>query len=106
MARGRGRGTPTRGRGKVRDYYEGIPTDAEYKRVAHQRAVQQIRKAWLIRLLIVALIVGAVYLWGDDVMKMARSEAHQTGAELEEVGGNIRGGAARRSGADWVEGEP
>jgi hypothetical protein len=37
---------------------------------------------------------------------MARSEAHQTGAELEEVGGNIRGGAARRSGADWVEGEP
>jgi hypothetical protein len=105
MARGRGHGTPTRGRGKVRDYYEGIPTDVEYKRVAHQRAVRQSRKAWLIRLLIVALIAGAVYLWGNDVMRMARSEARETGAELEEVGDHIRGGAARRSGADWVEGE-
>jgi len=105
MARGRGRGTPTRGRGKVRDYYEGIPTDAEYKRVAHQRAVQQSRTAWLIRLLIVALIAVAVYLWGDDVMKLARSEAREAGTEAEEVGGNIREGVDRRSGADWVEGK-
>jgi hypothetical protein len=106
MARGRGRGTPLRGRGKFRDYYEGIPTDVEYKRVAHQRAVQRSRKRWLIRLLIVALIAGAVYLWGDDVMRMASSEARQTGAEVKQVGGNIREGVERRSGADWVEGEP
>jgi hypothetical protein len=105
MARGRGRGAPTRGRGKVRDYYEGIPTDSQYKRTAHQRSVQRNRKSWLIRLLVVALIAGAVYLWGDDVMRMARSEAQQAGAEAKRVGGNIREGVDRRGGADWVEEE-
>jgi len=105
MARGRGRRASTRGRGKVKDYYEGIPSDSEYKQVAHQRAVQRSRKKWLIRLLIVLVIGGVVYLWGDDAMRLARSEAQEVGAEAKEVSGNIREGVGRRSGADWVEGE-
>jgi len=105
MARGRGRGIPARGRGKVRDYYEGLPTDGEYKRVAHQRATQGNRKKWLIRLLIVLAIAGAVRLWGDDVMRMLGSEARQTGEDVKQVGNTIKEGRDRRSGADWVEGE-
>jgi hypothetical protein len=106
MARGRGGRDLIGGRGKqVRDYYDGIPSDSGYKRTAHQRAVRQSRKAWRIRLLVVALLAGAVYLFGDDVMRMVRRQSQQTGTELRRVGDNIKAGRDRRSGADLTEGE-
>jgi hypothetical protein len=105
MARGRGGSAKRRGREKVtRDYYDRLPSDTEYKRTAHERAAQQARKAWLIRLLVVAALAGAVYLWGDDVMRLVRGEVQETGASFQRVGGNIKEGRDRRSGADWVEG--
>ena len=99
MTRGRGRGGMARGRGKpARDYYEGLPTDAEYKRTAHQRAAGRSRKKWLIRLVVIALLAGAVRLWGADVMRLVRLQTHETGDELKAVGGNITEGRDRRSG--------
>jgi hypothetical protein len=106
MARGRGRGAQTRGRGKpVKDYYEGLPSDADYMRTAHQRAVHQARNTWLIRLLVVALLAGAVRLWGADVMRLVQLRLHQTGNEVKAVGGNITEGRDRRSGAGLEEGQ-
>jgi hypothetical protein len=105
MARGRGGSAKRGGREKVtRDYYDRLPSDAEYRQTAHRRAAQQARKAWLIRLLVVAALAVAVHFWGDDVIRLVRGEVQETGTSLGQVGDNIKDGRDRRSGADWVEG--
>lgn len=104
MARGRGGSAKGRGREKVtRDYYDRLPSDAEYRQTAHRRAAQQARKAWLIRLLVVAALAVAVHFWGDDLMRLVRGEVQETGASFRQVGDNIKEGRDRRSGAGLVE---
>ncbi|MFB3880518.1 MAG: hypothetical protein ACE149_04605 [Armatimonadota bacterium] len=101
MARGRAK---RGGRAKVtRDYYDRLPSDAEYQRIAHQRASRSALNAWLIRLVILLALAGAVYLWGDDLMGLIRGQAQETRASFQRVGGTIKEGRDRRSGADWVE---
>ncbi len=102
MARGRG-GGPSRRRG--RDIYEGLPSDAAYRRTAHKRAVRKTIRAWLVRVAVLAAIALAWYLWGDDVRSMFRVQAQATTEEFEQVGDNIKEGRDRRAGVGWVEGE-
>lgn len=102
MARKRGGGS-LRPRG--RDIYEGLPSDASYKRTAHKRAVRDSIKGWVIRLLVVAAIALAWYLWGDDVRSMVRTQAYERAEEFEEGSGRIKEGRDRRAGVGWVEGE-
>jgi hypothetical protein len=101
MARGRGGGgtRPARGTQK-RDVYDGLPSDADYKRTAHRRATQQARRKWLIRLLVLAVLAAGVYFFGDTIKGAISKQARQTGSELEKVGGNITEGRDRRSGAN------
>ncbi len=106
MARGTGRGGKAGGRGTPdRDYYNRLPSDAEYKKTSHQRAAQRARKTWLIRLLVIGALVVAVRLWGADVMRLARVQAHQTGSEVGEVSNNITEGRDRRAGVGFDEWE-
>jgi hypothetical protein len=94
-----------RGGRQRRDIYEGLPSDAEYKRTAHKRAGQRSIKGGLIRLLVLAVIGVVIWQFGDDVMRMVRVEAHQTSDKLEGVGSHITEGRDRRAGVDWIEGE-
>ena len=102
MARRKGTGS-SRSRG--RDIYEGLPSDASYKRTAHKRAVRSSMRAWLVRLLVVGAIAFAWHLWGDDVRSMMRTQAHETTAEFEEGSSRLKEGRDRRAGVGWVEGE-
>lgn len=102
MAGRRGAGS-SRPRG--RDIYEGLPSDASYKRTAHKRALRKSIGAWLVRLLVVAAIALAWHLWGDDVRSMMRAQAHETTEEFEEGANHIKEGRDRRAGVGWVEGE-
>lgn len=102
MARKKGSGS-LRPRG--RDIYEGLPSDASYKRTAHQRAVRGSIKGWVTRLLVLAAIALAWYIWGDDIRSMARSQANQTTTEFEEGSNRLKEGRDRRAGVGWVEGE-
>jgi len=102
MAGRRGAGS-SRPRG--RDIYEGLPSDASYKRTAHKRATRKSISRWLVRLLVVAAIALAWHLWGDDVRSMMRTQAHETTAEFEEGSSRIKEGRDRRAGVGWVEGE-
>jgi hypothetical protein len=99
----RSRGKPFKKQG--RDIYEGLPTDAQYKRTAHKRAVGRTIRVWAIRLLVVAAIALAWHLFGDDVRGMMRAQAHETTQEFQQVGNNIKEGRDRRAGKGWVEGE-
>ncbi len=104
MARRRGRSTSTGGKGRqVPDYYEGLPSDSKYKRTAHQRAVSRARSKWLIRLVVVAAIAGAVRIWGADVVRLAKLQARQTAGQVKAVGGGITEGRDRRSGVGFDE---
>ena len=104
MARGKGRGTPTRGKtNQVRDYYDGLPSDSQYKQTAHRMAAAQSRNKWLIRLIVLLAIAGAVRLWGADVMRLAKLQAHQTTNEVQGVAGGIKEGRDRRAGAGFDE---
>ncbi|MBN1457976.1 MAG: hypothetical protein JXA57_00475 [Armatimonadetes bacterium] len=94
-----------RGGRQRRDIYEGLPTDAEYKRTAHKRAKSQSLKRWLVRFLFLAVIALLVWQFGDDVKRLLRVEAHQVADEMEGVGDHIKEGRDRRAGVDWVEGE-
>jgi len=102
MARRRGAGS-SRPRG--RDVYEGLPSDASYKRTAHKRAVRNSIRGWVVRLLAVAAIALAWYVWGDDVRSMMRAQAHETTEEFQEGGDRIKEGRDRRAGVGWVEGD-
>ncbi len=102
MARRRGAGS-SRPRG--RDVYEGLPSDASYKRTAHKRAVRNSIRGWVVRLLAVAAIALAWYVWGDDVRSMMRVQAHETTEEFQEGGDRIKEGRDRRAGVGWVEGD-
>lgn len=102
MARRRGAGS-SRPRG--RDVYEGLPSDASYKRTAHKRAVRNSIRGWVVRLLAVAAIALAWYVWGDDVRSMMRVQAHETAEEFQEGGDRIKEGRDRRAGVGWVEGD-
>jgi len=88
-----------------RDIYEGLPTDREYKRTAHKRAVNRTLRTWALRVLFVAAIALAWYLFGDQVRAMMRAQAHETGQEFQQVGDNIKEGRDRRAGKGWVEGD-
>jgi hypothetical protein len=85
--------------------YEGLPSDAEYKRTAHKRAKQQSLRRWLGRLLILAVIGVLVWQFGDDVKRLARVEAHHVADEMQGMGDHITEGRNRRAGVDWIEGE-
>jgi hypothetical protein len=86
-----------------RDYYEGLPSDKDYIKQARKRGTSQRRNAWLVRLLFLALIAGAVYYWGDDVMRKVRVQSRSDTGEYEQVGDRIQAGRDARSGADWEE---
>jgi len=106
MARRGGRGAASRGKGRGReapDYYSRLPSDEAYKRTAHRRAIHGMIKRWLTRLAVVAAIALVWHLWGDNIKGLVRTQASQTGDEFKQVGGNIKEGRDRRSGADWVE---
>ncbi len=108
MARRSGRGAGARGKGRqpeAPDYYNRLPSDTAYKKTAHKRAVQGTIKRWLTRLAVVAALVLAWHLWGENIKGLVKSQASATGQEVKQVGGNITEGRDRRSGADWVEGE-
>lgn len=103
MARRRGSKRPSRDRG--RDYYEGLPTDAQYKRTAHQRAAHRSIKGWIIRLGVLAVLGLLVWSFSDDVARYFRAHAYQTSEGFQEGAGHITEGRDRRAGVDWVEGE-
>ena len=106
MARSNGGGGLKPGRGKnTRDIYEGLPSDANYKRTAHRRAAQQARKAWQVRLLVVAALAVAIYYFGDDVKRMVSAQVSRTSSDVQGVGNSIKEGRDRRSGANFEEGK-
>jgi hypothetical protein len=105
MARGRsggGRQSLDKYKGQ-RDYYEGLPSDKDYLKKSRQRGARSRRNAWLIRLFVLALIAGAVYQWGDVVMRKVRVQSRSDTGEFKQVGGRIKSGRDARSGADWTE---
>jgi hypothetical protein len=103
MARRRGSRKPSRDRG--RDYYEGLPTDAAYKKTAHQRAVHGSIRRWIIRIGVLAVLGLLVWLLHDDVARYARVQAYDTSEGFREGADHIREGRDRRAGVDWVEGD-
>lgn len=101
----RRRGSRGRSRERGRDYYEGLPTDAEYKRVAHQRARHRSTRGWVIRIGALAVLGLLIWLFKDDVARYFRVHAYQTGEGFHEGADHIREGRDRRAGVDWIEGE-
>jgi len=93
------------GRGRRRDIYEGLPSDTQYKRTAHKRAVQGTIRRWIVRLLVLAAIGVAAWLWGDEVLRAFRAEKQQRQEEFRRGASHIEEGRDRRSGVDWIEGE-
>lgn len=103
MARRRGSRRQSRDRG--RDYYEGLPSDTDYKRVAHQRARHRSTRGWIIRIGLLAVFGLLIWFFSDDVARYIRVHVYQTKEEHREGADHIRAGRDRRAGVDWVEGE-
>ncbi len=103
MARRRGSKRQQRERG--RDYYEGLPTDAEYKRTAHRRVMHQSIKSWIVRIGVLAVLGLLVWVLHDDVARYLRVHVFQKGEEYRGTRQHIEEGRDRRAGVDWVEGE-
>jgi len=93
------------GRGRRRDIYEGLPSDAQYKKTAHKRAIQGTIRRWLFRLFVLAAIGLAAWLWGEDLLRAVRVETQQREEEFRRGASHIEEGRDRRSGVDWIEGE-
>ncbi len=103
MGRRRGSRRPSRDRG--RDYYEGLPTDAEYKRTAHQRAVHRSVRGWIIRIGVLLVLGLLIWQLSDNVARYFRVQAYRESEEFREGADHIREGRDRRAGVDWIEGE-
>ncbi len=103
MGRRRGSRRPSRDRG--RDYYEGLPTDAEYKKTAHHRAAHRSIKSWIIRITVLVVLGLVIWLLSDDVARYFRVQAYRRSEEFREGADHIREGRDRRAGVDWTEGE-
>jgi hypothetical protein len=109
MPRRQGRHTTGRDRGRSSDpsdYYVATDSDAKYRQKVRQRVRDRVVRKWIIRVFVVAALVVAGYLWGPRLVTAARVKGQMTGHEYERVGGNIREGADRRGGSEWVEGSP
>jgi hypothetical protein len=109
MPRRRGQPRTGQDRGRSSDpssYYVSTDSDVKYRQKARQRVRHNVLRTWLIRFLVLAALVTAGYLWGDDVVDAVKARGRVTAREFEGVGDHIREGADRRGGAEWVEGSP
>ena len=109
MARRRGRGDRPAGRGKkdeAPDYYARSESDVGFIEKSHQRVKAKVRRQWITRLIVLALLALAAYIWGPGLIGQARSQGGQTAEELQGVGRHIREGVDRRSGAGLDETTP
>ncbi len=86
-------------------YYATSDSDRRYAQQVRRRSSRRAQRRWLIRLALLAVLVFAVWMWGGDVLRALRVQAHMTGQELKEAGQHIRRGTDERSGADLTEGE-
>ncbi len=109
MPRRRGRHTTGRDRGRSSDpsdYYVATDSDARYTEKVRQRVRHRVIRTWIIRLLVLLAVATAGYLWGPGLVTALRVKGQRAGHEYQKVGDNIRRGADRRGGAEWVEGTP
>jgi hypothetical protein len=109
MARRRGRGATGRDRGRSSDpsdYYGATESDAKYRQRLRERLRHNAIRRWIIRLSVLAVLAIAGSLWGPSLVTALRVKAKLTENEFQAVGDNVRQGAARRGGAEWVEGSP
>ena len=86
-------------------YYVTSDSDRSYAQQARQRTSRQAQRRWIVRLAVLAVLAFAVWMWGADVLRALRVQAHMTGQEFKEAGQHIRKGTDERSGANLTEGE-
>lgn len=100
-ARGRGRGGD-----RAESYYAATDSDRSYASKARRRMRRSELRAWAIRLVVLAGLGLLAWAYGPDLWNVVRARAGTTAEEFEGVGAHIRGGAARRGGAELEETTP
>ena len=82
-----------------REYeYIGGESDLRYVKQAHARLRQQGVRRWVIRLVLVAVVGFAVWMWGPGVVRRVRKQAQQTAGEFQKAGKQMKEGTDRRAG--------
>lgn len=106
--RGRSSGSgPAKGRPRdPESYYVTSESDRRYVDRARERVKRGERRRLWIRLLILAVLALLGWEFGPYVVQAVRGRAETTAHELKQVGDGIRGGAARRAGAELGEDSP
>ncbi len=108
MRRDRGRAGSSRrsARKPPTEYVIGTESDLKFAASVRKRIKQQNQRRWVIRIAILAVLVFAVAMWGEDVWYAVRTKVRNTVYGFEKTADYIKRGRDRRSGADFDENAP
>ncbi|UCC68247.1 MAG: hypothetical protein JSV79_14255 [Armatimonadota bacterium] len=84
-------------------YYVSSDSDRRYAADAHRRVKWDARRAWAIRLLVLAVVAFLAWTYGPDLWSLVSAKAGATAQDFKQVGEHIHSGAERRAGSELEE---
>ena len=100
MANRRGRGSKAR---RPKDSYgQERHSDRSYLKESRSRVRAETQRRWGVRLIVVALLGLAVWLWGKVVVQWVVDRGKSTAYRTQQVGEGVRGKTDERTGAGFT----